>query len=72
MKEITTKMREDRTRRKLRKQGYALVKNRAYTHLERFQGEYMILNPLNNTWVEGFEWNGFGMSLEEVEDWVDA
>ena len=72
MKEITTKMREDRTRRKLRKQGYVLVKNRAYTHLERFQGEYMISNPLNNTWVAGFEGNGFGMSLEEVADWVDV
>jgi hypothetical protein len=66
------KAREDRIRRKLKKQGYALVKNRAYTHLERFQGEYMISNPYNNTGVAGCEGNGFSLSLEEVENWADS
>lgn len=65
-KTVTIKMREDRVRRLLRKQGYSLVKNRAYTHLERFQGEYMILNPSNNTWVAGCEGNGFGMFFLSV------
>lgn len=72
MNDKKIKAKEDRVRRILRKQGYALVKNRAYTHLERFQGEYMISNPSNNTWVAGCEGNGFGMSLEEVEKWADS
>lgn len=71
MKEITTKMREDRVRRQLKKEGYSLIKNRAWAHPELFQGEYMIGNLYNNILEAGYDGNGFSMSLEEVEEFAN-
>jgi len=72
MKEITTKMREDRVRRLLTKQGFKLMKTRKHNRpYECLDNAYMIVNASTN-WLEaGGGWDGFNMSLDEVEKFAN-
>jgi hypothetical protein len=63
--------REARARRAVRRHGYSLVKSRYATT----RGTYGIVGHTRNAgmWITyGGSGNGYGMSLEEIEDWIAA
>lgn len=65
------KVRENRLRRMVKAQGYALVKSRARYERALDFGCYMIIDPFINGVVAGVGPTGRpDFSLDEVEDWL--
>lgn len=65
---ITEKIREDRVRRALRKEGYALRKTPSRSWLREAYGPgYMILDPERNFVVSGSAVHAYSDTLEDVE-----
>lgn len=61
------KVREDRARRRLAREGYLLRKDRARSWNVDHQGGYMIVEADRNLIVAGERWN---LTLEDVEAWL--
>ncbi len=64
------KVRENRVRRALDRQGYRLVKSRARDPRAVTFGGYMVVDPENNGAVAGGTGYGYGLALEDVERWA--
>jgi hypothetical protein len=64
------KIRENRLRRAAERQGLALAKSRRRDVRALGHGTYMVVDPQTNAVVaKGLE-SGYGMSLDEVEDFL--
>jgi hypothetical protein len=63
------KVRENRLRAAVQRQGFQLVKSRRRDPRARDYGAYMIVNPTTST-IEGGDLSRGGMSLDDVENWL--
>jgi len=63
------KVRENRARRQLHRQGFTLKKNRS-RNPQTWNNGYMIVNTSTNMLEAGYTGNGFDMDLDEVETFV--
>lgn len=66
------KVRENRLRRMAERQGYMLQKSRRRDPRAIDYGGYMIVDPNANAIVAGGEMNGYSMSLDEVQTWLES
>jgi hypothetical protein len=68
----TEKVRENRLRRALDRQGYRLLKSRARDPRDLTFGGYQIVDPAHGGLVEG--WGnanrGYALDLDGIEDWA--
>lgn len=65
----TEKVRENRLRAAVQRQGYVLVKSRRRDPRARDYGAYMIVNPVAGT-IEAGDLSYGGMNLDDVENWL--
>jgi hypothetical protein len=61
---------ERRYRRALKRRGLALQKSRTRNSQVAHYGCYRILDPFRNQLIERGGWDGWGMNLEQVGDWI--
>ena len=65
------KVRENRMRRRLERRGYRLMKSRRRDPDALEYGTYQVIEIRHNSLAFGDTNHGFGMSLEDVEDWLN-
>jgi hypothetical protein len=65
------KIRENRLRRAIERQGYRLTKSRRRDPRAYDFGRYMIIEPNRKFVVAGANPNAFSMTLDDVERWVE-
>ena len=68
----TSKVREDRLRRMAQRQGLQLKKSRQRDPRGLAYGTYGLTDPYRNMWVACDLNGGFGWSLDDIEDWLNA
>ena len=70
----TDKVRENRLRREVGRQGYVLVKSRARDPRDLTHGGYQIVHPAHGGLVAG--WGnanrGYALDLDDVEEWTEG
>lgn len=69
MTDTDEKVRENRLRAAVQRQGYQMVKSRRRDPRARDYGGYMIINPATST-VEAGDLTRGGMSLDDVDNWL--
>lgn len=67
----TEKVRENRIRRMLKRQGYSLVKSRRRNPQAIDYGGYMIIDTDRNYVVFGSNAYAFSATLDDVEEWAN-
>ena len=66
--DLVESRREARLRSAVRRLGYSLVKSRhKYT-----RGTFGVIDPYRNAWIAYIGSDGYGMTLDDIEEWVSA
>jgi hypothetical protein len=66
----TDEMREQRLRRAVARLGYKLVKSRCRTPEAYVYATYGIIDPDRNSWISWVGGDGYGMDLDQIEEWL--
>jgi hypothetical protein len=66
------KVRENRVRRALQRQGYVLVKSRARDPRALGYGQFLIADQQNNIVAGGHGPSGFDLTIDDVERWAKS